>query len=674
MNIKLYKNTTTVLSDCWGKHRVNFFLTLAAIMALTACSQDDDAKLNPPIEQAGKNVRLEIKIPGTKTPTTYGMTTANENRINELVVLAYKIANGSEFLEEKIIIDENGIDDDGTGLLNVEVAIAEGEYNRLMLVANANKQVASLSVGGNLSDLQKIEYLHVSGKWNVSTPDYIPMSGEFVAGTSNGIKIQQGTSQTFGNLQMVRMLARVDIRNQSNAVFVLKEVALYNANCNGLIVHKAASYSNTPPAPSLPATLQTVTSPILYDYAALQSDNAMNNEIYLFEAAKATTTTQSSSLRILLKGTYNATDYYYPVDFTYSATSGTITQGDFMPVIRNHQYIFNIVNVSGAGFLSASEALAYTGSFVNIKVKVLTVDDDLSDIYYNSENFLAVSTTGVVKQLGLAAYDSATEDNTITVLTDAASFTVECYDNATGALAGSTVMRSDKTTYSGGSKVDVFLVADYLTTSVSGEFDGYVIVKINGLQSDKIPVYKHFCGMNGNAFIQTVGSKKYKTHRYPTGTNGADECWMVENSTEGSFSGRGYGIGVNGGESGTGAGEYLGLNNGFYYNRVSAINVDNACPEGWILPKKSQWDLLQTVVNADLSRSGRWWGGSLGNANNAFAGLAGNSGGIWSFWGVTGYWWSLDNSYKYRWGSSTGLSSEAESSNLYLYSVRCVNK
>lgn len=610
--------------------KIQYYISLLMLLTISlllflACSHDDERQQAVLQE---KNVTLEVKIPGVKMPYASRMTIVQENNVKQLTVLAYMTVGGSERLVQKIVVDASGITDLGNGNLLIKLAIDQGNYNRLVLIANANVQAGLLAIDSDLSALRDLEYTHPTGEWDATTPDYIPMSGELVAATVNGFEIRQNVGRTFDNLQLIRMLARVDVYNKVYDSFTLKEVGLYNIMRNGRIVADLSKYNADPPAPHLPSIPQVITSPVMYDYSALQSGNVMSSRIYLFEANGADATTMGSSPRIVLKGTYGSEDYYYPVDFAYSTTAGSVNRGDFMPVVRNHQYIFSITKVTGEGFSSAAEALESTASCTNIELQMLMIDDDFMDVYYSATNFLAVNTTGTEIRMEFNAYDSATDDNTITVLTNAESFTIECYDYATGELAESTLMRPDCNSYSGGSRVDAFLIADYISIPTTPGFDGYVIVKAGDLQSERIPVYKCRCGENGTEVTRLIGNNMYKTHLYPTGTNHELECWMVENSKEGVSSATMYGNDP----------EKV---NGYYYTWVQAAIYNNACPKGWSLPDNSQWSYLIYDVYYANDISNRWWGGSLGASNNAFAGYGNANGANWSDWNMLSYWWQF---------------------------------
>ena len=313
------------------------------LVLLIVSSCREDAELED-TRATGTNVTLMIRISGQKVPSTYGMTAAQENNINEVTLLAYKSNAGTETLVEKIIIPSNQITN-LSGDVKIEAAIPTNNYNRIMIVTNANAQVASLAIGSSLAALTVLQYTSTSGRWDVSTPAYIPMSGQIVAQTTNGILITEGVAKIFRDLNLTRMLARIDIQNNATANFTLKNVYLYNLNRNGLIVAGSA-YQSSPAQPSLPGSVLKIDpNPMLYDFMSLNVANQLAHEIYTFEAAPATIGTITTSPRIILQGTYNGVDYFYPVDFTYDGSGGT-TRGNYMPIVRNHKYIFTISAVN----------------------------------------------------------------------------------------------------------------------------------------------------------------------------------------------------------------------------------------------------------------------------------------------------------------------------------------
>ncbi|MFV0327430.1 MAG: FISUMP domain-containing protein [Bacteroides xylanisolvens] len=656
-------------------------LVLLAMALATACSPQDDAFELPPAP-AEKNVTFEVSIPRVNTPSTYGMTAVQEGRVTEATILAYTSVNGTEQLVRKIPVATADITS-SSKTARFKVVMPAGKYHRLVLIANANAQANTLPLNSSLEALSSLQYTHPTGQWDVTTPDYIPMSGELVAESLNGFEIKKDIAKVFSNLKLIRMLARIDVGSAVRGV-ILKEISLYNMNCNGLIVNNA-NYSATPAQPNLPGTLENAISPITHSL----SSPTFIREMYVLEAAAPTAATLgTTSPRIIIKVSPDALikDYYYPVDFTYAGDQTGTTKGSFMPIVRNHQYIFTINKLTKRGFNTAAEALACTDVFTNnmIDVKLLVIDDDFTDVYYNEQNFLAVDVPNRNIVMGKAAYNAKMNDNTITVLTDAETFTIECY-NKDGSLASATKMKPNQTSYAGGTKTDAYLIANYLNTGMDAtEFEGYIIVKagVKNLQSEEIPVYKAWCGIADVPMVNTIGSNVYKTHRYPTGVSDAMECWMVENSMEGTGMSKGYGLDWAGAAIGIipsyASPEARGQVNGCYYTWEQR---NNACPTGWSVPTPDQWLALHRELRLKPSR---WWGGPLAEANNVFAGraLKNNTNNVigWNGWMGSdlegSYWWeSLRRKYNYTTRGSNSFTQSNELTTLdyqYWLSVRCV--
>lgn len=654
-----------------------FFFCL--MLLFSACSSEDEISPEPPINSVDENVILEVKIPGAKTPTTYGMTVAEEDKINEMTILAYQVLGDIEILSRKMEVPASGITNDGNGNVVIKLALTKGKYNRLVLIANANAQVASLNRGDELSKLEELEYQHATGKWNVSTPDYIPMSGEIIAGTSNGFVVEDGRSKVYKDIKLIRMLAKVDVQNKASDVFTLQKVMIYNMNRNGLIVADE-NYSATPlPIPNLPASLQKIASPIAYDFTALNVSNEMNGEIYLFESTAAVEDQIVTSPRIIVEGIYEGEKTYYPIDFAYSAYMGpgsNANRGTLMPIIRNYHYVFMIERVYGPGFGTAEEALNYPGSFTNgIAYKILEYDREFTDIYYNSSGILAVNTTDVELVLGAKLYEETYQENSFKVYTNEKYFYIDCY-NVDGTPAD--WLEASATRYNGaGSVRDVFLKSNLPLTYSSEEKEGYIIIRAGGLRSDKIPVYKKWCGKNGIALNQAIHKnitsdkgiliyhrQPYLTHAYPTGSSGIMQCWMVQNSNMAyeHFVPQHYG-------------DDLTKVNGVYPKYDSYIF--ESCGDGWRLPTLEEWTKLSTAIQTDPNNTGRWFIGptSQYEVNKSYAGILDIRVGVptWGAtdWGLAGYWWT-STANRVAKGKPGALTIPSESYENYRVSVRCV--
>jgi uncharacterized protein (TIGR02145 family) len=190
------------------------------------------------------------------------------------------------------------------------------------------------------------------------------------------------------------------------------------------------------------------------------------------------------------------------------------------------------------------------------------------------------------------------------------------------------------------------------------------------------------CGTGDNPGSVTASSgKTYKTFSYATGATGTNECWMVENSREGYY------------EASV---QYYAndpdRNNGAYYNwtETQAAGINNPCPVGWVLPTKTQFDALQTIVNGDPLGVGKWWTGVDGVNNKAFGGgrisdqNSQDAYFTWKNWNVAGSWWSstpdVSDTGIYFYSTQSGASTNTVSSeprnynDLSYLSVRCVKQ
>ncbi|MFC4677188.1 hypothetical protein ACFO6W_26265, partial [Dysgonomonas termitidis] len=82
---------------------ITITLLLLTMALLSGCTSEDSGNEIPdPAHTGDRNVTLEVRIPGVRTPSTYGMTAGQENQVEELTVLAYKVVSGTEQLQQKV--------------------------------------------------------------------------------------------------------------------------------------------------------------------------------------------------------------------------------------------------------------------------------------------------------------------------------------------------------------------------------------------------------------------------------------------------------------------------------------------------------------------------------------------------------------------------------------------
>jgi len=108
-------------------------------------------------------------------------------------------------------------------------------------------------------------------------------------------------------------------------------------------------------------------------------------------------------------------------------------------------------------------------------------------------------------------------------------------------------------------------------------------------------------------------------------------CWMVDNSMEGTPSGRNY----------AGSAVYPSRGTGYYYTWAQAAA---ACPSGWALPNSTQWTSLMNYINGPYSSLEEkfWW-----TVGSAIAGNYDASTAAWLNLGFKGSFWSISSTAQY---------------------------
>ncbi|MGY5255607.1 hypothetical protein, partial [Sphingobacterium spiritivorum] len=116
-------------------------------------------------------------------------------------------------------------------------------------------------------------------------------------------------------------------------------------------------------------------------------------EIYLFEKTKAASAGASGAVALIIGGKYNGsnTETYYKVEFL----SNTTTTPEPIDVLRNHHYIFNIVDISGEGYPTQQDALNAMPS--NIQTYMVSLEGANRKItYFDEQYFLSLNNKDVV--------------------------------------------------------------------------------------------------------------------------------------------------------------------------------------------------------------------------------------------------------------------------------------
>ena len=415
---------------------------------------DDHVYAIPTAEIKGSAVTFSIKVPGagipkSSGPTTYSLSAADENAVNEIAVLLFD-SNGN-YTNQPSYVNSSKIitNPEDSRIKTFTIEVPEGTYNMVVL-ANSNQSLNSvlstISVGEPKTEVLNKLLLTNSGKWNASPGSanylHIPMWGEVAVTVSASMPIKTPVA-------LVRMVAKIDVAlttATAKSKFNLQNVRLYNFNDKGHIVPKAANWNSETPiatAPTVPSDATKITTPLIYDYSdgsiTSDPDAATNgiaciNEIYTFEAAAGNASNLTNNTCLVVGGYFSGdnTLTYYRIDFTNTSEATT-----YLPLLRNHRYEIKITDVKERGLPSALEA--FNANSTNIEANMKIWDDaQITHIMFDEQYILGVSQDEFIFSSDARAANSS--DNELAITTDAPNGwivekVVDAYGNATTWLS-----------------------------------------------------------------------------------------------------------------------------------------------------------------------------------------------------------------------------------------------
>lgn len=640
-------------------------LTGFLLVGLYACRDNEYI----PVADQDKEVTITFSVPQvslTKAPDAYSMP-EDEATVNTIDVLVFKTDPAFPNDPSKGTFFYRTIVGHTQGSASFTTHLSESSDNQTIVVlANCRTAVGDLMqtirVGDTKASVIHALTLRSSVAFDPATMGGIPMWGEItdqpVTASYNPVGL---------TVQLTRMLAKINIANNDSSNFTLLEAYLYNPRQQGSVIPDNWNGTNAVTTPTLVAGSEMAQGTRFGSFTT-SATNRIDHKIYTFEADNAVKAAAGlpDATCIVVGGNYRGSTKvgYYRIDLKNYAT------GTFFNILRNHQYDISVISVDGEG--SDSPGDAFTGvSKINANVEIW--NQATGDVQYGNSHLYVSQRYPWLKQDGIT--EPYAGSKLLKVMTNDPAGWKWKDDPTTQA----TLNDFGVTTTGGEANVEVTVQwgKSTNTNNVTG-LEGKAILVAGNLEYTVVFILDD-SGRMGMGSTQQIGEHFYLTYCYPTGDNGAMECWMVENSMEGIYSGKGYGLDVDGNTYGNiPDGLYFAKVNGYYYTYDQAALPNNACPDGWSLPTKSQCSLLVEAVNNDLNNSGRWWAGPYGGANKAFAGgyFQYNDApiGDWMFFYVAGYWWlsSLNGHECYCSFTNEMYNIFPEVSRLSWITVRCV--
>lgn len=380
---------------------INIRNTFAGIFALIlcvsfwGCVKDYSPRENP--NNGTVTLHLNLDVPGLPTVGSRAMSEAQESAIDyaTLQVLLFEVTPGGELFRQKATITQQA-----PPVITVRVTAAQAsQHFRLVLVANMPDTAIA---DATLKEDALNQYLfNCTGKWDTSSA--IPMWGE----SATTFPVNQDREIS---MLLHRALARVDVgtlfkfNNPDPATgqeyengdtdkesvwgldnFKIKEVYVYRTRNMAYAASDESKMSgNEAVMPNIPSaalfntdsgtpvsTLQEADdNPLVYTISVPEGEMSYVREIYIPESLVLDAQSSRYNVPCLVVGGYygngNTTKVtYYRADFAeYNGRTPT----DYLSILRNHRYVFDIRSVSGSGTETPKEALTSTDVKLNLNI------------------------------------------------------------------------------------------------------------------------------------------------------------------------------------------------------------------------------------------------------------------------------------------------------------------
>lgn len=376
-----------------------FLLLLVGLTGLFSCVQDEiPDKFNPDTTNPDGFIRIHMNMPELRSPdsgsaSTRAMNDAAERDIDEskLNILVFKKDGSDEKFAYKAPLSgsvEYSDEDKTKAMITVKLMQStNGEQYRLVVVANHDIAGGSIATGTLKSEvLEQLTY-SVAGKWNADNNGYMPfpMWGETELVTVSSSMPSQSVS-------LYRALARIDIGLGFNtdggtlleeaaglSDFTLKEIKVYRTYQKGYVAPLNSSMAQPYTTPFVPsdAVRNADNAPLTYTIADAAGASKYVREIYIPEVNLPSSPSNDNMHSIVVGGYYkgNTSVMYYRLDFaTEDAATGNRS---YLPVLRNHRYVFNISEVRGPGFISPEAALQSTGTIEKMDYELIVWEESI---------------------------------------------------------------------------------------------------------------------------------------------------------------------------------------------------------------------------------------------------------------------------------------------------------
>ena len=402
-------------------------------LLMTSCIREEESMPYPEPANSVQNgyIKIHLNTPDLQMPTsksfgTRAMSAQAERAIDAkmLSVIVFScVDNGGGHITETfdyVATVKGGVVYDEMDV-NKAIVVAElmksntaNDYYRIVVIAN--HVLSNVNPVRNVTtkkDLLKQLTYPVPEKWNAA---FFPMWGE-----SRPIVISDNMPSPTINL--CRALAGIDVglnfksdngklTDQAYGIsgFKLAEVLVYRTYDKGYVAPPIGDTSETPSVPS-DALRHGDDSPLDYIIPNVGGVDVYAREIYVPEADLPLAPANDNIHCIVIGGYYqnSAVVSYYRLDFAKETTSG---ERIYLPLLRNHRYVFNIIQVHGPGFSSAMSALASMPTTGNVDYDLVVWDATIHEMGTQGKYYFGIDNRDLLAE---APSTNAEPNNKFTV-------------------------------------------------------------------------------------------------------------------------------------------------------------------------------------------------------------------------------------------------------------------
>ena len=408
-----------------GAFPIFILLSSIALFSLS-CSQE---KLIGEYVEEGciTPVRLALMAPSDSRPVKNDnhrqLQTDNEMAISEITVMVFNTASNLFMYKA-----EGTIQSSTNNITTFDVNLRSSQHPvSLYVVANVNSVIEEAGLQAGLSEASvktRLNRLFTSSG----------IGGEFpMFGRYNLPSLAADQVNVITSVKMLRSIARVDIDarqvgpgadDPEKRLFRLVDVRAYRSNGSIQVIPvETISGNEQSPQVTLPSIPSPVSKVSVTDPVAVPAGNFSTSQLYLPEA-ETSGDLQRGITCLVVGGYYKGSGQmsYYRVDFL---ADDPLYKGR---ILRNHRYLFNIKNVTSAGWETPQEAADNLST--GIVATIEDWDDETTELWFDGPHHFGVSSREITTSY------RATASQSIKVTTDLTSgYTIRWTDSEGNDLA-----------------------------------------------------------------------------------------------------------------------------------------------------------------------------------------------------------------------------------------------